>query len=258
MQGKALKSCASETGDGNRSPLLSVAVPGRDLTLKGVLHRAAADDSAPCVVLCHGLMSSMESPKFRLLGEVFRAAGVHSFRFDFSGCGASDGRLAETTVTGRIADLQAVLDHLHRVVGLSGAFGLLGSSLGGHIAGLVFGRRTDVQALCLWATPFDLTNLRDHRDHPDLAVLNDSFFEDLTRYGSLSGDRALSRVLVLHGMRDEIVPPSHAFRIYRGAHASKALRFFPQGDHRFSDPALRREAAELSLNWFRTTLFAAV
>src|SRR5437773_9595828 len=99
----------------------------------GVLHLPSAGP-APCVVACHGLGASKESDKYLLLGREFPEAGLALARFDFRGSGESGGLYRNATVASRIADLEAVLEHLKNHEALDGRFGLLGSSLGGFIA----------------------------------------------------------------------------------------------------------------------------
>lgn len=223
-------------------------------SVQGFFHRPTDDPQTPCVILCHGLMSSMESPKFRLLAKALSGEGINAVRFDFRGCGASEGDLRETTVSGRVGDLQAVLTHLREQVGLRGPFGLLGSSMGGYVALLTFAMRQDIEAVCVWATPFEVQALREARDHPDLSSLGQSFYDDLSNHDLASSGHMLHHVLVLHGACDKVIPQSHAFRIYARASGPKAIHIFTGGDHRFTDPAHRSRATELSLEWFQNHL----
>ncbi len=110
----------------------AVDVPGGRLSL--VLHLPADPISAPCVVACHGLSASKDSDKYLLLGAELPAAGLALARFDFRGCGESTGREEDTTVATRIEDVESVMAVLAAHPRLSGAFGLLGSSLGGFVA----------------------------------------------------------------------------------------------------------------------------
>ncbi|MFB6205443.1 MAG: alpha/beta hydrolase family protein [Haloglomus sp.] len=79
-------------------------------------------------VCCHGFVSdksgSYEGRCARAVAE-----GYHAVRFDFRGCGESDGDFVDTTLSSRIADLRAVLEHFdpESVV-------LFGSSFGGKTA----------------------------------------------------------------------------------------------------------------------------
>ncbi len=231
---------------------IRISCCGQDI--HGVLHSPSLDVTGPCVILSHGLISSMESPKFRLMADTFAQEGMAALRFDFRGCGSSGGDIKDTTVSGRVEDLEAVLDHVRRDLGWEGPVGLLGSSMGGYVSLLVFAKRGDIGAVCVWATPFDLKGLSELRDDPDMASIGPAFYEDLQNHDLASKGRRIHHLMVIHGQRDEVVPEAHAQRIYAIASEPKDLHVLPHADHRFTDPALRIRATELSLKWFQRFL----
>ena len=53
----------------------------------------------PLVIICHGYASSTESSTRVALSRAFLEKGIASFAFDFTGCGSSDGKLYELTVS---------------------------------------------------------------------------------------------------------------------------------------------------------------
>ena len=231
------------------------AIPTKRGALAGLLHRPSDDPSIPLVILSHGLLSSMASPKFGMLSDSLCRSGMAAVRFDYHGCGDSEGDLYDTTVSGRVEDLYAVIDHVVGEHRLDGPLGLLGSSLGGYVSLLTAQKRPGIKAVCTWATPFDLKGLAEHSNHPDLDKLGPGFFEDAKKHDLGASMGGISRLLVLHGERDEIVPEAHAHKIHRSASEPKALHVIPSADHRFSDPKHRQRAADLSIEWFRRHLF---
>jgi alpha-beta hydrolase superfamily lysophospholipase len=236
-------------------PVIPIRIPFHRWEIAGHLHRPSPAPELPCVILCHGLLSSMESPKFRLLAEALTGRGMAALRFDFLGCGASTGHLRDTTVSRRLDELRAVLGFLRRDLGIQGPLGLLGSSMGGFISLLAFAGGRDIDAICVWATPFDPQGLSRLRAHPDLAGLGPAFFEDLATHHLARLSPRIHHLMVLHGEKDEIVPQDHARRLFACASAPKSLGIFPGGDHRFTDPGHRRQAADLSLQWLARFLF---
>lgn len=234
--------------------LIELKISCRGQEIQGVLHRPSPDVTGPCVILSHGLVSSMESPKFRLMADTFAREGMAALRFDFRGCGSSGGDIRDTTVSGRVEDLEAVLDHLREGLGWGGPVGLLGSSMGGYVSLLVFAKREDIKAVCVWATPFDLKGLSELREDPDMASIGPAFYEDLQYHDLASKGPRIHHVMVIHGQRDEVVPEAHAGRIYAMASEPKELHVLPHADHRFTDQALRVRATELSLRWFQRFL----
>jgi len=220
-----------------------------DKTICGVLHLPERE-KAPCVITCHGLFSSKDSEKFLSIARCFTGRGIAVIRFDFSGCGESSGAIADTTVTGRCAELAAVAAfarHTLRVPRL----GLLGSSLGGYLALLHAAQDTSIAALAVWATPFSLPGLRERIPPEDLAHLQKTFFVDAGRFDLLPLLPALHNLLIVHGTEDTIVPYAHAEKIYRLAGNPKELVPIAGGDHSLTVPEDREQAIQKSVQWFQ-------
>ncbi|RLA96071.1 MAG: hypothetical protein DRG55_02390 [Deltaproteobacteria bacterium] len=204
---------------------------------------------APLVIASHGLLSSKDSEKFVLLGELFSEGGIALLRYDHRGCGESEGDLRSTTPTSRLKDLEAIFAFAFEHPLVQGdRIGLLGSSMGGFIS--IFKAASDprVKAVVLWATP---CRLRGAVQDP---ALGEEFMEDAKGYDAAQAISRVGRCLILHGTEDELVPFSDAEELHRRAQEPKELIPFPRGDHRFTDPEARRRAAELSLGWFKRYL----
>ncbi|WP_158299678.1 alpha/beta hydrolase family protein [Glycomyces paridis] len=131
---------------------LNVEHAGR--TLRGVLHLPQPHrEPAPAVVMCHGFGGNrMEfGYTFVHLAKRLAAQGTAAYRFDFAGCGESDGDFAALTISDQVAQVEAILDELanHQAL-LPDRLSLLGMSLGGLTASLAATRR-EVRSLALWA-----------------------------------------------------------------------------------------------------------
>ena len=219
----------------------------------GVLHLPACE-KPPCVITCHGLFSSKDTDKFLSIADTFAGRGIAVIRFDFGGCGESSGLIADTTVTGRLAELTAVVQFARQQQLLGPCLGLLGSSLGGYLSLLYAARDTSVMALSVWATPFSLPGLRDSITPAELSVLKEDFFIDAGRFDLLPLLPALHTVLIIHGSRDEIVPHTHAEKIFRLAGSPKELVPIAGGDHSLTVPEDREQAIQKSVQWFQRYL----
>ncbi|WP_051325714.1 alpha/beta hydrolase family protein [Glycomyces tenuis] len=121
--------------------------------LRGVLHLPAAATGVPAVALCHGFGGNRAEfgYTFVRLAERLAERGVAACRFDFAGCGDSDGDFDDLTVSDQVAQALAVLDALaaHPAVAPE-RLSLMGMSLGGLTAQLAAARRP-VRSLTLWA-----------------------------------------------------------------------------------------------------------
>ena len=98
----------------------------------GTLHKGEPGSDS-CIIMSHGLLSNKDSVKYIVLGEACEKFGFNAIRFDFRGCGESEGRIGDTTITKRMADLNAMIDYAFNELGVN-KIGLFGSSLGGYLS----------------------------------------------------------------------------------------------------------------------------
>ncbi len=209
--------------------------------------------ACPCVVLSHGLISSKESTKYVALSERFLAAGVASCRFDYHGCGESDGQIAETTLTIRLGNLSAIVEYVtgHERVDAA-RIGIIGSSFGGTTALVKAARDERIRCVSLWATPYRLEKEGD--GSIDNVSFKDDIYDDFRTYDILSEARGITHGLVIHGGKDETVPFEEGKTIYGSLREPKKLEILPNGDHIFSDPDDRELIFRLALDWFQEYL----
>jgi fermentation-respiration switch protein FrsA (DUF1100 family) len=231
-------------------PQEPLKIPVGGATLAAVLHIPEAGRKPwPCVVAAHGLSSSKNSDKYLQIGEEFNRTGIAVCRFDFRGCGESEGLLSETTVAQRVADLRVVVELMRTHPSLSGRVALLGSSLGGYVALFVANQDHRVKAVAAWATPANLDELAERPDIVRDQALGDAFIAELKQGRYLRAPVGTRYCLIIHGDQDEVVPPAHARKLFQGAMNPRKLEMIGGGDHRLTNPDHRREAIRLSLDW---------
>ena len=224
----------------------TVVHPGGRLAL--VLHLPAGRARVPCVLACHGLGASKDSDKYQLLGAEFSAAGLALARFDFRGCGESSGVEHETTVATRLDDARAVLKYLELHRRLDRRVGFLGSSMGGYIALHLAAERDDRSPVVTWNAPSNLEDLMDsdERDTPGLGV---ALALELATHRYARAPAGISRLLVIQAEADDVVPVEHGTALFERAAEPCDLVIVPGADHRFTDPAHRRDAVTRSVQW---------
>lgn len=226
-----------------------VEIVSDGLAIRGVLHSPEAD-SWPLVVVCHGLFSSKDGSKYRHLGQAFAARGFACIRFDFRGCGESEGRLEESTVSGRWQDLRNVISRARGLQGFNGNLGLLGSSLGGYLALLEAGRNPLVLCVAVWSAPSRLTGLAERLPAVAPVIMSRAFYQDVDQVQRLIQVENLRRILIIHGEQDQLVPARQAYELFEAVQEPKYLHLLTDGDHRFSRPEIREQAVRHSLDWF--------
>jgi fermentation-respiration switch protein FrsA (DUF1100 family) len=227
-----------------------LAISGDSGRLAAVLHLPESrPEPWPCVVTLHGLMSSKDSEKYLLVGEEFSGRGVAVCRFDFRGCGESQGVVTETTVAQRVADARTVVRAMRQHPALTGRVALLGSSLGAYVALFVASEDFRIKAVAAWATPADLQDFAANPETVRDYDLGDPFIEELKTQRYLRAPVGVRYCLLVHGDQDDLVPVSHAHRVYASALSPRQLEIIPGGNHQLTDPAHRQQAVRVSLEW---------
>jgi len=214
----------------------------------GVLHLPSRTPS-PCVVACHGMGASKDSDKYLMLSRQLPPAGLGLARFDFRGSGESGGLYRDATIATRIADLEAVLDHLAKQPELDGRFGLLGSSLGGFVALWVAAARRGTMPVVTWNAPASLADLAQ-AEPLDAAGPGPAFLAEVMRGDRVHAPAGVSHCLVIQSDGDDVVPPLQGRLLYERAAEPKSLRVIAGADHRLTEPLHRLEALERSREWF--------
>ena len=218
--------------------------------LVGIVHTAAgAASDRPGVILCHGMESTKEGTKHRLLGERLSGRGFEVLRFDFSYVGESEGEFEDLSFRGEVEDLAGAWAFLRS----RGAdpIGVLGSSMGGTVALLFAASEPDVAALATIAAVAhparSLAELRPAeidrwRRDGVFALggmrLKKTFLEDVETLDVLEACKQIRcPTFVAHGDADRVVPSSDGEAIAEALGGEHRLKIYPGADHRFSKPS---------------------
>ncbi len=105
------------------------------ITLRGTLHTPAGPALArPGIVLCHGFGGNSNGAGHPELARTLERAGYVVLRFDFRGCGGSDGELGRVICLEEVEDVRAAISFLQAQPAVDKAkIGLIGASLGGSV-----------------------------------------------------------------------------------------------------------------------------
>jgi len=113
------------------------------ITLRGTLHVPdGAPGPRPAIIQCHGFGGSSSGAGHPELARALERAGYVVLRFDFRGCGASEGERGRVICMEEVEDLRNAITFLQGQDGVDPArIGLIGASLGGSVA--LYGAATD-------------------------------------------------------------------------------------------------------------------
>lgn len=218
--------------------------------------------TGPAVMFLPGYASDMTGTKAVALEEWAKASGRAFLRFDYAGCGASEGAFEDQTLASWRDDALSLLDTV-----VPGPVVLAGSSMGGWVMLLVATARPDRIAGMVgiaaapdftdWGfTPGQKDVLRrdgrleepsEYSDEPTVTTL--AFWESGEAHRMLTApiDSDVP-VRLLHGQRDPDVPWEHSLKLAALLRSADVQTWLVKdGDHRLSrdtDIALLIRAVE--------------
>lgn len=218
---------------------------GPDLRL-AYRHRAGR---GPTIVFLPGYMSDMEGGKAVALDAWAERTGRAMLRFDYAGCGASDGQFEAQTLATWRGDVLAMIDEI-----AEGPVVLVGSSMGGWLMLLAaLARPERVAGLVGIAAAPDFTFWGFSQDQK-MTILREGRLEEASPYGdqpvvttrgfweSGEGLRLLHApiaidcpVRLLHGHADPDVPWQYSLELMKLIRSADVQTLFiKDGDHRLS------------------------
>jgi pimeloyl-ACP methyl ester carboxylesterase len=211
-------------------------------------HRAG---TGPTIVFLPGYGSDMTGGKAAMLDAWAEAEGRAMLRFDYRGCGVSQGVFADATLDDWRDDALDLIDRL-----TEGPLLLVGSSMGGWLMLLIALERPErVAGIVGIAAAPDFTEwgfddaqrevlnadgliVNESPDYETPEVITLPFWQSGQANRLLDGDIAIDcPVRLLHGLEDRDVPPSIAFRLGRALRSADVQTVLVKGgDHRLSGP----------------------
>ena len=208
------------------------------------------EGAGPTLLFLPGYASDMEGTKALALDAWAADSGRAMLRFDYRGCGASEGAFEEGTLSAWRDDALAMVDAL-----TDGPLVLIGSSMGGWIGLLLAEARPDrIAAFMGIAAAPDFTDwgftqaekmtileagrLERPSAYGDPVVTTRAFWQSGEAHRMLHREVAIDApVRLLHGQRDSDVPWHHSTHLagqIRSADVQTIL--VKDGDHRLSRP----------------------
>jgi pimeloyl-ACP methyl ester carboxylesterase len=205
----------------------------------------------PTIVFLPGYMSDMEGGKAAALDAWAAAEGRAMLRFDYAGCGASEGDFEAQSLARWRDDVLAMLDLV-----VEGPALLVGSSMGGWLMLLAaLARPERVAGLVGIASAPDFTSW-GFTDEQKRTIREDGRLEEASPYGEqpsvttrtfwesgetlklLDGEIAVDcPVRLLHGLADPDVPWRISLAILKRVRSSDVQAALVKGgDHRLSRP----------------------
>lgn len=232
-------------------------------------------EKLPVVIICHGFGSDCNRPLLRAIASDVVEQGMIAIRFDFNGCGQSDGLFQNMTVPSEIDDLKHVIDWA-REQPWTEDISLVGHSQGGVVVSMTAGELGSGQIKCeallaaaavlrddairgtTQGASYDPYNLKG--DYVELPPRMDG---QTLKVGKNYIDTAMNLpiyetarnytgpVLIIHGTHDRIVPYTYSER-YHAELKDSQIRLISDEDHTFSNTY--QQTALLVADWLHSQL----
>ena len=252
----------------------AISILANRLQLSGVLHlpENVQHRKVPLIVLLHGFVGSKvgEHRLFVKAASYFTSRGYGVFRFDFSGCGESDGDYGDVTVTKQLSEVQAVLNYVSTLKEVdANNIILIGHSLGGAVASIIASQNRRIRKLILWSPvgrPYeDISRILGERAIQTAATngvvdyqgfyVSQAFLTDLKNHQPLESIRSYKEAaLIIHAKEDEDIPKEHTARYFaslqqRSVQKTINAHYISGADHTFSSYTYEKELFQTSVDW---------
>jgi len=218
-----------------------------------VHHKA---DSDKWVFFCHGFGSDKEGT-YENRCEKMVKEGWNAVRFDFRGNGESSGEFIDQTLSSKIKDLKAVVEHFE-----PRKYCFFGSSFGGKVA--LHASKELEPEMIIGRAPVTYNDIMEKYravvenkgefTHHEGATIDQKFFKDLDNYNfeQISGIEA--PVAIFNGREDTTVHPEKSIKASRELNTDTLLQLLREENHSFSESAeeymLSQMVSWLHNNWF--------
>lgn len=231
---------------------------------------------APVVIICHGFGSNCERPLLKSIAADCVTQGMIAIRFDFNGCGRSQGEFQDMTVLNEIDDLKHVIDWARQQPWTKN-ISLVGHSQGGVVVSMTSGQLGADKIMCEallapaavlrddairgitmgahfdpWNLNTDYVQLPGRGNAPGLKLGRAYIESAVTLPIYETAKNYTGPTLIIQGMHDQIVSYTYAER-YHHAIANSILKMVPNENHSFT--LTNDDTALVVADWLHSQLF---
>lgn len=219
------------------------------------------------IILVHGFgITKEEYGMFNTLAKNLSVAGFLVYRFDFSGCGESEGNYSETSLSKLKSDLSKILYFVQSQPKVDNSrIGILGRSFG---TATIVALKPEIKCLVMMgsiAHPKEIfEKLFGKGYNPDgistrikhngaITKVKSQFWKDFENYNLLESIKKIHYpILFIHGSEDDKVPVSEAEYYFKNANEPKEKIIIGGTDHGFMP--YRERLYKIIVNWFKKEL----
>lgn len=219
-------------------------------------------------MIVHGFNGSKSNRKFVKIARKFTKAGIAVLRFDFSGCGDSEGDFENMSIFQQVEDLRAAFKFLINQSEIDKKrIGFLGYSLGALIVSLfqkeisstnplvlVSPALEQKTLLSLWLNRQEIEKWQKNKffDMPKCRV-GIKYLNEIKNYNYIVF-QIEAPILIIHGSKDKDVPVKLSQKLFKLLKGKKKIIIIKDGDHSLENYNVLNKLINYSLNWFKKHL----
>lgn len=230
----------------------------------------ATGEKCPMVILSHGFGGDMTFHLWEPIIQILNENGIGVLRYDFNGCGQSEGEFQNMTVLSENEDLLCIISYV-RALPVTESISLVGHSQGGVVTSMVSGDCGSEQIKCevllsaaavlredairgiTQGAHFDPWHLdQPYYELPRGLKLGRAYIQSamtLPIYETASAYKGSA--LIINGMADQVVPYTYA-QLYNKVINNSELILIPGEDHTYT--IAPNYAVKLVTDWLIKTL----
>ncbi len=244
----------------------------RGQKLAGVLHTPQKKTDR-AIIMAHGFgVDRDEYGEFVSAAKEFCGNGFAVLRFDFGGCGESEGKFVDMTIYKEVEDLKSAIKFI-RDKGYQ-RIGILGASTGGLIS-IIVTSQENINVLVLWnpnvypkktfekyfsskSTTWKKeikkgSFILEKRDKRQI-IVGKKFWDEAQKINTLPiAPKIKAKTIIIHGDEDTIVNYEDSWELFKKIEGAK-IEIIKGADHGFHDKENSRLVTEMSLGWFEEFL----
>jgi len=233
--------------------------------LFGILSLPRVNKKVPVVILVHGFSKTKSERKFVEMSRKLAQDGIAAFRFDFSGCGDSEGRFEKMTILKQVKELNSAFGVLIKEKRIDKKrVGIFAHSLGTVTSVLFQEKYKKAKTLVLAALALNQERLiKKWHNSSQIRKWKKQKYLDTPKFRTGIGylnetknyTNLLSKVkiptLVFHGGQDEDIPENLAKKDFQKIGSqNKKMIIIKKADHHFEDYFSKHQLIKNSSSWF--------
>jgi len=232
----------------------------KKLIIMGTLHLPEKNENFGGILLLHGFTGNKIEPHrlFWKISKNLELNGFASIRFDYRGCGESEGNSQDFTIKDYISDAKKVLKKLLKLKGIDlNKIAVIGLSMGGIVASYLASYFKEIKKIVLLsavADPYETFFNRPKRENP---LFLENYKKGLIDfYGNLFSSKFFDiakrlkpceklknfegESLLIYGDKDETVPIEQ-MELYAKVLKNPEKVIIKNGDHTFNNSMQENE-----------------